>query len=72
MIMKRSYSILQRLSGLLSISGFFLLSATTVLAQEERKSGLVQQSQTSIFEYLLIAVLIGAALYAICRTSYRS
>lgn len=63
---------LKHVSSLLSISGFFLASATTVLAQEERKSGLVQQSQTSIFEYILVAVLMGLALYAICRTSYRS
>ncbi|QDT97899.1 hypothetical protein [Gimesia aquarii] len=54
-------------------SGTFLFSVTTALAQEEeRKSGVVQQSQTSIFEYLLIAVLFGLALFAICRTSHRS
>ena len=72
MIMKRSHSTLKRLAGLFSISGLSLLSATTVWAQEEQKSGLVQQSQTSIFEYILVAALIGLALYAICRTSYRS
>lgn len=58
------------------LSGFFsaltLFSATAVLAQEEEKSGLVQQSQTSIFEYILVVVLFGLALFAICRTSHRS
>jgi hypothetical protein len=72
MNMKRSYSTLKRIPGLLSISGFHLASATAVLAQEKRESGLVSQSQTSVFEYILIAALFGLALYAICRTSYRS
>jgi len=63
---------LKHVSGLLSVSGLFLATATTVVAQEERKSGLIQESQTSIFEYILVAALIGLALYAICRTSYRS
>lgn len=49
-----------------------LASAGTVLAQEEtRQSGLVQTSQTSIVEYILVAVLVGLALFAICRTSHR-
>ncbi len=72
MNMKRAHSKLNRLPGLFSISGFYLASASTVMAQEERASGLVQQSQTSVFEFLLVAVLFGLALYAICRTSYRS
>ena len=72
MNMKRSYSALKRMPGLLSIAGFHLVSVTAVLAQEKRESGLVSQSQTSVFEYILVAALFGLALYAICRTSYRS
>ncbi|MCA9014031.1 MAG: hypothetical protein KDA77_01755 [Planctomycetaceae bacterium] len=50
-----------------------LCSATTALAQaDEPKSGLVQQSQTSVFEYILVAALFALALFAICRTSHRS
>lgn len=49
-----------------------LVSVTTVLAQEgERQGGAVAQSQTSIVEYLLVAALFGAALFAVCRTSHR-
>ncbi|WP_299468501.1 hypothetical protein [uncultured Gimesia sp.] len=62
----------RRLPGLLSISGFFLSATTTVMAQGEEQSGLVSESQTSIFEYILVAVLFGLALFAICRTSHRS
>ncbi len=53
-------------------SGIVLFSGTVLFAQEEQKSGLVQQSQTSVFEYILVAVLFGLALFAICRTSHRS
>jgi len=50
-----------------------LVSTGTVLAQEDApKSGLVQTSQTSIVEYILVAALVGLALFAICRTSHRS
>jgi len=70
--MKRYQGTLRLLTGLLAITGLFLSSATTVMAQEAEQSGLVQQSQTSIFEYILVAALFGLALYAICRTSHRS
>ncbi|EDL57681.1 hypothetical protein [Gimesia maris] len=54
-------------------TGVLLASAGTVLAQEEtRQSGLVETSQTSVVEYILVAVLVGLALFAICRTSHRS
>tara|TARA_R110002111_G_scaffold262289_1_gene337780 strand:- start:60597 stop:60815 length:219 start_codon:yes stop_codon:yes gene_type:complete len=72
MIMKRYQNLLKRLPGFLSIAGCFLTAATTVLAQAEEQSGLVSESQTSIFEYILVAVLFGLALFAICRTSHRS
>ncbi|WP_417383800.1 hypothetical protein [Gimesia sp.] len=56
-----------------STTGVLLASTGAVLAQEEtRQSGLVQTSQTSIIEYILVAVLVGLALFAICRTSHRS
>gem|GEM_PF-2070200 len=62
-----------RLFSVLTTSvGLFLSAATTVLAQEgERRSGAVVQSQTSIVEYILVAVLFGLALFAVCRTSHR-
>tara|TARA_R110002095_G_scaffold207151_1_gene191887 strand:+ start:75186 stop:75401 length:216 start_codon:yes stop_codon:yes gene_type:complete len=71
--MKRSQNIFRIITGFVSVSGASLVSVTMALAQaDEQKSGLVQQSQTSIFEYILVAVLFGLALFAICRTSHRS
>ncbi|QDU50095.1 hypothetical protein [Gimesia panareensis] len=59
-------------TALAAFTGSALFSVTTVLAQEEeRKGGAVVQSQTSIVEYLLVAALFGAALFAVCRTSHR-
>ncbi|WP_145215744.1 hypothetical protein [Gimesia alba] len=71
--MKRSQNIFRILTGFVSVSGTLLISVSAALAQEgEKKSGLVQSSQTSIVEYILVAVLLGLALFAICRTSHRS
>ncbi|QDT20770.1 hypothetical protein [Gimesia chilikensis] len=59
-------------SALTAFACTTLFSVTTVLAQEEeRKGGAIVQSQTSIVEYLIVAALIGAALFAVCRTSHR-
>lgn len=73
MTMKRSQIKFRLLNGFVSAAGLFLSSVSIALAQaDEPKSGLVQQSQTSVFEYILVAALFGLALYAICRTSHRS
>jgi outer membrane protein assembly factor BamE (lipoprotein component of BamABCDE complex) len=66
----------QRTSRIFTVLATFastaLFSVTTVLAQEEeRRGGAVSQSQTSIVEYLVVAALLGAALFAVCRTSHR-
>lgn len=73
MTMKRSQNKFRALNGFVSAAGVWFSFVSTALAQaDEQKSGLVQQSQTSVFEYILVAALFGLALFAICRTSHRS
>lgn len=72
MVMKRNQNIPGRFCRFCVTTGVLLASTGTVLAQEEtRQSGLVQTSQTSVVEYILVAALVGLALFAICRTSHR-